>query len=371
MLNASPITEIRTAAVIGGGDEGCSPARARAPSPSSGPACRAALTSRRCKRCSTIRSSGSGAGTRPRRGARARDALARGRVDRGGARGRRRRVHRDRRLASRSSSSTGSPPGRTSTPSARPSRQSRELSSRRVAAATLFVDRRESTLNEAGDYLYAVDEQRHSARITSRPSSASVLVGTAPGTARRRRADAVQVDRHRRRGSRGCASCASHERVSAGSAPRSTSDPARRHPGSPRADRRRRDPDAARAAADARIAGRDLAQARVPAADRLVQDPRRCQRDPQRRPGDDRRRRPHDERGQHGAGRRLDRPRGAACPRRSSCPDHAPQTKLDAIERLGGTVIKVPFERWWQAMEEGAYPGVEGLLRPPRHGRRT
>jgi threonine dehydratase len=41
-------------------------------------------------------------------------------------------------------------------------------------------------------------------------------------------------------------------------------------------------------------------------------------------------------------------------------PDHAPQTKLDAIARLGGTVIKVPFERWWQAMEEGSYPGVEG-----------
>ena len=41
-------------------------------------------------------------------------------------------------------------------------------------------------------------------------------------------------------------------------------------------------------------------------------------------------------------------------------PDHAPQTKLDAIERLGGSVIKVPFDRWWQALEEGSYPGVEG-----------
>ena len=41
-------------------------------------------------------------------------------------------------------------------------------------------------------------------------------------------------------------------------------------------------------------------------------------------------------------------------------PDHAPQTKLDAISRLGGTVIKVPFDRWWQSMEEGSYPGVEG-----------
>jgi len=35
----------------------------------------------------------------------------------------------------------------------------RELDSATVAAASLFVDRRESTLNEAGDYLLAVDEQ--------------------------------------------------------------------------------------------------------------------------------------------------------------------------------------------------------------------
>ena len=35
----------------------------------------------------------------------------------------------------------------------------RELSSETVAAATLFVDRRESTLNESGDYLLAVAEQ--------------------------------------------------------------------------------------------------------------------------------------------------------------------------------------------------------------------
>ena len=46
-------------------------------------------------------------------------------------------------------------------------------------------------------------------------------------------------------------------------------------------------------------------------------------------------------------------------------PDHAPQTKLDAITRLGGTVIKVPFDRWWQSMEEGSYPGVEGLFVHP------
>ena len=46
-------------------------------------------------------------------------------------------------------------------------------------------------------------------------------------------------------------------------------------------------------------------------------------------------------------------------------PEHAPQTKLDAIARLGGTVIKVPFERWWQAMEEGSYPGVDGFFVHP------
>jgi threonine dehydratase len=46
-------------------------------------------------------------------------------------------------------------------------------------------------------------------------------------------------------------------------------------------------------------------------------------------------------------------------------PEHAPQAKLDAIARLGGTVIRVPFERWWQAMEEGAYPGVDGLFVHP------
>ena len=46
-------------------------------------------------------------------------------------------------------------------------------------------------------------------------------------------------------------------------------------------------------------------------------------------------------------------------------PDHAPQTKLDAIVRLGGTVIKVPFERWWQTMEDGSYPGVDGYFVHP------
>jgi len=46
-------------------------------------------------------------------------------------------------------------------------------------------------------------------------------------------------------------------------------------------------------------------------------------------------------------------------------PDHAPQTKLDAIARLGGSVVKVPHERWWQAIVESRFDGVEGLFVHP------
>jgi threonine dehydratase len=43
-------------------------------------------------------------------------------------------------------------------------------------------------------------------------------------------------------------------------------------------------------------------------------------------------------------------------------PDTAPDTKVQAIERLGGRVIKVPFDRWWQTFQERAYPGVPGAF---------
>jgi threonine dehydratase len=46
-------------------------------------------------------------------------------------------------------------------------------------------------------------------------------------------------------------------------------------------------------------------------------------------------------------------------------PDHAPATKLAAIERLGARAIKVPFERWWRVIEEHEYPGMEGLFVHP------
>ena len=40
-------------------------------------------------------------------------------------------------------------------------------------------------------------------------------------------------------------------------------------------------------------------------------------------------------------------------------PDTAPETKLRAIERLGGRVIKAPFEKWWSVFESRAYEGVD------------
>ncbi len=43
-------------------------------------------------------------------------------------------------------------------------------------------------------------------------------------------------------------------------------------------------------------------------------------------------------------------------------PDTAPETKLQAIARLGGNVIKVPFERWWRTFEDRAYPGVDATF---------
>jgi threonine dehydratase len=46
-------------------------------------------------------------------------------------------------------------------------------------------------------------------------------------------------------------------------------------------------------------------------------------------------------------------------------PEHAPQAKLDAIERLGGEVVKLPYDDWWQAIVTGSVEGVEGLFVHP------
>lgn len=46
-------------------------------------------------------------------------------------------------------------------------------------------------------------------------------------------------------------------------------------------------------------------------------------------------------------------------------PDHAPQTKLDAITRLGAHFHKLPFGEWWKVLEEHGRPGMEGYFLHP------
>ncbi len=46
-------------------------------------------------------------------------------------------------------------------------------------------------------------------------------------------------------------------------------------------------------------------------------------------------------------------------------PDYAPRTKIEAIERLGGTVIPVPFADWWQAIVTSSFPGLDGVFIHP------
>jgi threonine dehydratase len=46
-------------------------------------------------------------------------------------------------------------------------------------------------------------------------------------------------------------------------------------------------------------------------------------------------------------------------------PDDAPRAKIDAVERLGGEIIPVPHEVWWQTLVDRRYDGVEGLFVHP------
>jgi threonine dehydratase len=46
-------------------------------------------------------------------------------------------------------------------------------------------------------------------------------------------------------------------------------------------------------------------------------------------------------------------------------PEHAPAAKLDAIARLGGKTLKVPYDAWWQALLDGRVEGVDGLFIHP------
>ncbi len=52
-------------------------------------------------------------------------------------------------------------------------------------------------------------------------------------------------------------------------------------------------------------------------------------------------------------------------PCRVVVPDHAPETKLEAIARLGGEVLAVPFDEWWQVLVEHGHRSVSGYFLHP------
>lgn len=44
-------------------------------------------------------------------------------------------------------------------------------------------------------------------------------------------------------------------------------------------------------------------------------------------------------------------------------PEHAPQTKLAAIERLGAAIVRIPFDAWWRVIVEHHHPGIDEIGR--------
>ncbi len=46
-------------------------------------------------------------------------------------------------------------------------------------------------------------------------------------------------------------------------------------------------------------------------------------------------------------------------------PENAPATKIAAVERLGGKVVRVPYAEWWQILVDHGAPGYEGVFVHP------
>ena len=49
----------------------------------------------------------------------------------------------------------------------------------------------------------------------------------------------------------------------------------------------------------------------------------------------------------------------------SIVPDNAPETKLAAIQRLNGSILRVPYEEWWEVLRTGQYLGLSGVFIHP------
>ena len=46
-------------------------------------------------------------------------------------------------------------------------------------------------------------------------------------------------------------------------------------------------------------------------------------------------------------------------------PDHAPVAKLEALERLGAEIVKVPFDEWWEVIVTHEHEGQSGVFVHP------
>jgi threonine dehydratase len=46
-------------------------------------------------------------------------------------------------------------------------------------------------------------------------------------------------------------------------------------------------------------------------------------------------------------------------------PEHAPKTKLEAVERLGASIVRIPFEEWWGVIEKHHLPGIDATFIHP------
>ena len=49
----------------------------------------------------------------------------------------------------------------------------------------------------------------------------------------------------------------------------------------------------------------------------------------------------------------------------SIVPDNAPETKLAAVQRLNGSILRVSFEEWWNVLQTGQFQGLRGLFIHP------
>lgn len=57
--------------------------------------------------------------------------------------------------------------------------------------------------------------------------------------------------------------------------------------------------------------------------------------------------------------------RGLGVDCRVIVPETAPRTKIEAIQRLGGTVVPLPWTEWWRVIEEHGHPDEEGFFVHP------